>query len=253
MKNLTIDVGNTNILFCLFENKRILKHERISLNNLNFDKLNSFKSLYMMSTSNILISSVVPDCNKILINFFNREMISFLFLKDVLGKINIKSNIKNKKEIGDDRLANTIYAKELLKRSVIIIDFGTATTLDVIDKNGVYDGGIITPGIDLSLNILNNKTAKLPLVKFKKTKKIIGHNTKQAIQSGFFWGYYSMINGLIEKIKNELNDNFKLILTGGNANHFKNFFNNVFTVDSFFTSKALNFILGKYKNEFFQK
>ena len=90
MKNLTIDVGNTNILFCLFENKRIIKHERISLNNLNFDKLNSFKSLYMMSTSNILISSVVPDCNKILINFFNKEMISFLFLKDVLGKINIQ-------------------------------------------------------------------------------------------------------------------------------------------------------------------
>ena len=67
-------------------------------------------------------------------------------------------------------MANTIYAKELLKRSVIIIDFGTATTLDVIDKNGVYDGGIITPGIDLSLNILNNKTAKLPLVKFKNKK-----------------------------------------------------------------------------------
>ena len=121
LKNLTIDVGNTNILFCLFENKRIIKHERISLNNLNFDKLNSFKSLYMMSTSNILISSVVPDCNKILINFFNREMISFLFLKDVLGKINIKSNIKNKKEIGDDRLANTIYAKELLKDQLLLL------------------------------------------------------------------------------------------------------------------------------------
>ena len=103
-----------------------------------------------------------------------------------LEKLTLKAILRIKKEIGDDRLANTIYAKELLKRSVIIIDFGTATTLDVIDKNGVYDGGIITPGIDLSLNILNNKTAKLPLVKFKKTKKIIGHNTKQAIQSGFF-------------------------------------------------------------------
>ena len=90
-----------------------------------------------------------------------------------LEKLTLKAILRIKKEIGDDRLANTIYAKELLKRSVIIIDFGTATTLDVIDKNGVYDGGIITPGIDLSLNILNNKTAKLPLVKFKKTKKLL--------------------------------------------------------------------------------
>ncbi len=253
MKNLTIDIGNTNILFCLFNNKRIIKHERISVNNLNFEKLKSMKSIYMKPSSSILISSVVPACNKVFIKFLKKEMLSFLFLKDVLGKINIKSNINNKKEIGDDRLANTIYAKELLKKSIIIIDFGTATTLDVVDKNGVYDGGIITPGIDLSLSTLNNKTAKLPLVKFKKTKKIIGHNTKQAIQSGFFWGYCSMINGLIEKVKEELNDNFKLILTGGNANHFKNFFNNVFIIDNFFTSKALNFILRKYKNEFFQK
>ena len=79
-----------------------------------------------------------------------------------------------------------IYAKKKFKNSVIVIDFGTATTLDVLNKNGIYNGGVITPGIDLSLKSLKNMTAKLPLVEFKKTKKIIGNTTVSAIQSGFF-------------------------------------------------------------------
>ena len=104
---------------------------------------------------------------------------------------------------------------------MIVIDFGTATTLDVLDRKGVYSGGVITPGIDLSLNSLKKMTAKLPLVKFKRTKNIVGKNTVQAIQSGFFWGYVSMIEGLINKLNKEKNDRFKVVLTGGNANFFK--------------------------------
>ena len=78
-------------------------------------------------------------------------------------------------------------------KNIIIIDFGTATTFDIIDSKGSYDGGIITPGIELSLKVLFEKTAKLPFVKFTKTKTVIGRDTKSAIQSGFFWGYVSMI------------------------------------------------------------
>ena len=111
-----------------------------------------------------------------------------------------------------------IYAKKKFKNSIIVIDFGTATTLDVLNKKGIYNGGVITPGIDLSLKSLKNMTAKLPLVEFKKTKKIIGNTTVSAIQSGFFWGYVSMIEGLIRKINAESNEIYKIILTGGNAN-----------------------------------
>ena len=89
-----------------------------------------------------------------------------------------------------------LYAKKKFGKSVIVIDFGTATTLDVLNKDGTYNGGVITPGIELSLGSLKKMTAKLPLVKFKKTKKIMGTSTINAIQSGFFWGYVSMIEGL---------------------------------------------------------
>ena len=115
-----------------------------------------------------------------------------------------------------------------------------------MNRKGVYFGGVITPGIDLSLNALRYKTAQLPLVKFKKTKKVIGFNTKEAIQSGFFWGYFSMIQGLINKIEEEQNESFKIILTGGNANYFKGIHKKVVLIDEFFTSKALNYILNEY-------
>ena len=137
-------------------------------------------------------------------------------------------------------------AKERFNKSVIIVDFGTATTLDVLNNFGVYHGGVITPGIEVSLNTLKNKTAKLPLVKFSRTKKVIGFNTKQAIQAGFFWGYCSMIEGLIKKIIKEENNDFQIILTGGNSSYFHNVFENVILIDEFFTSKALNYILNKY-------
>ena len=114
-------------------------------------------------------------------------------------------------------------AKERFNKSVIIVDFGTATTLDVLNNHGVYHGGVITPGIEVSLNTLKNKTAKLPLVKFLEQRKLLVLIIKQAIQSGFFWGYCSMIEGLIKNNKRR-NDDFKIILTGGNSSYFHNVF-----------------------------
>ena len=98
----------------------------------------------------------------------NRQI--FFFLRNIIKYLKIKINIKDKKNIGDDRIVNAYYAKFLYSRNIIIIDFGTATTFDIIDSKGDYDGGIITPGIELSLNSLFESTEKLPLVKFKKTK-----------------------------------------------------------------------------------
>ena len=164
----------------------------------------------------------------------------------MIKHFDLKTNIKNKKNIGDDRLVNVIYAKELYSKSKIIIDFGTATTIDILDKDGVYDGGIITPGIDLSLKSLQEGTAKLPLVRFRRIKRIVGKSTLEAIQSGFFWGYVSMIQGLIKKIQNEKKNKFQIILTGGNSKYFKGTFTNVIKIDEFFNSKGLNFLISNY-------
>ena len=128
----------------------------------------------------------------------------------------------------------------------MIIDFGTASTIDVLDINGDYDGGVITPGIDLSLKSLREGTAKLPLVRFQKTKKVLGKSTLGAIKSGFFWGYILMIKGLVLKIQEEQKNKFGIVVTGGNSKFFKSCFDNLLTVDEYFNSKGLNFIINSY-------
>ena len=231
----------------MFKKDKLLKHRKIPKDKLNINTLKVLKKKFLgHHKTRLLISSVVPSSEKIIKSFFKDNSIDSISLKDLLKKIDIKTNIKKIKEIGDDRFTNIIYAKKIYKNSVIVIDFGTATTFDVLNSKGVYFGGIITPGIDLSLNVLKYKTAKLPLVKFKKTKKVVGFNTKEAIESGFFWGYCSMIEGLIKKIEEEQKEVFKIILTGGNANYFKGIHKKVVLIDEFFTSKALNYILNEY-------
>ena len=249
--NLTIDIGNTNVMICIFKNDRIIKHEKLNVKNFSKKDLHYFfKKLFLKyKILNILISSVVPHISECFFEIFKKLNVDYLKIKSLLQICKLKTNIKNKSSIGDDRLINIIYAKHLFVKSIIIIDFGTATTIDVLDKKGVYDGGVITPGIDLSLKSLQMGTAKLPLVNFKKTNSIVGKSTKEAIQSGFFWGYVSMIEGLIHRIKNEKKTEFQIILTGGNSKYFKGYFENVINIDEFFNSKGLNYLTNTYFNK----
>ncbi len=246
--NLTVDIGNSNIFICIFKNDRIISSKKISVSNLK--KANHkvcLKKLFLKyRQTKVLISSVVPHLTEYFIELLNKLKIDYFLTKNLLQISGLKTNLKNKKSIGDDRLINVIYAKQLYNKSVMIIDFGTATTIDVLDKYGIYDGGVITPGIDLSLKSLEERTAKLPLVSFKKTKSIIGKSTIEAIQSGFFWGYVSMMQGLVDKIQKEKNYKFHLILTGGNSKNFKGCFSNVIELDEFFNSKGLNYLINTY-------
>ena len=246
--NLTIDIGNTNVMICIFKNNRIIKHEKLNVRNFSkTDQYNFFKKLFVKyKILNILISSVVPKIAESFFEIFKKLKVDYLQIQNLLKICKLKTNIRNKSSIGDDRLINIIYAKHLFVRSKVIIDFGTATTIDVLDKKGVYDGGVITPGIDLSLKSLQMGTAKLPLVNFKKTKSIVGKSTKEAIQSGFFWGYVSMIQGLIHRIQLEKKTEFQIILTGGNSKYFKGCFENVINIDEYFNSKGLNYLTNTY-------
>ena len=253
MNILTIDVGNTNIAVCLFNKEKPIHF--VKIRNTDITKTMLQKHLLIKnrknSIINIVISSVVPSILQIIIDFLIAHKIKFYLLKDLIKTLDIKINIKNKKKIGEDRIVNAYYAKKKHLKNLIIIDFGTATTFDVIDSKGNYDGGIITPGIDLSLKVLSEKTAKLPLVKFAKTKNVVGRDTKSAIQSGFFWGYVSMIQGLVKNISREKKNSFRIILTGGNCNIFKSLIENVIVSDDLFNSKGLNFIMNEYlKNEY---
>jgi type III pantothenate kinase len=249
--NLTIDIGNTNIMLCLFKDKTIQAFIKVNIENLKKRIVLNFIDKFCPNNQElyILISSVVPEITIFFTKIFDSEKMNYFFARKVAEKFNLKTNLKNKPAIGDDRLINAIFAKYLYKKAVIIIDFGTATTMDVLNNNGIYEGGVITPGIDLSLRSLQKATAKLPLVKFKKTKNVVGRDTTEAIQSGFFWGYISMIQGLIEKIQKEKKHKFKIVLTGGNSKFFSGFFKNVVDNDEFFNSKGLNFLIKTYVNE----
>ncbi|WP_255346867.1 type III pantothenate kinase [Candidatus Pelagibacter sp. IMCC9063] len=130
--------------------------------------------------------------------------------------------MRKPKQLGSDRLANVFAANQLYKSNCIVIDFGTATTFDILSKNGIYNGGLITPGVRLSLSTLSSLTALLPLIKLKKTKQIIGKDTISAINSGVYWGYVAMIDGLLKKIISTTKKKYKVILTGGLAHIFSN-------------------------------
>ena len=140
-------------------------------------------------------------------------------LVDVSGNIFndhkiVKINIKTKDQVGSDRIANAVGVYKRYKSNCIVLDFGTATTFDVVTKTGTYNGGIIAPGVNLSLKSLVNSAEQIPIFSIKRQKKIIGKNTIEALRSGFYWGYLGLINNIILNIEREtknifVNGNFK--------------------------------------------
>ena len=130
----------------------------------------------------------------------------------------IKINVKNLSQLGSDRIVNSIEGKKF--KNCLIIDFGTATTFDII-KNGAYEGGVIAPGVKSSIQNLSQSTALLPMFNLKNKQKSYGKNTKDALNAGFIWGYEGLINNIINKITLKWKINYKIILTGGYAIFFE--------------------------------
>ena len=216
------DIGNTDIKLCLFnDNKKkikkiILKTEKLSFSYMRF----KLKGIKFKNIKKILFCSVVPKSYKLVKKFFNLHTnIKCKEIKDLKISKLIKIKV-NKKQIGSDRIANAISAANN-KNNFIIVDFGTATTFDVVLKNS-YIGGVIAPGLELSLSNLINKASLIPKIKFNKVKHVLGKNTVDSVKSGFYWGYTGLINNIISLITKEFKYKFKIILTGGLAHLFKN-------------------------------
>ena len=216
------DIGNSKTKIFLVNSKdKIIKRIEFSTNDINqFELKKKFRLLIsdFKKIEKILFCSVVPK--------------AFVFIKKYLSKItkikcfeikelNLRSliNIKvNYKQVGSDRLANAISLIDN-KKNFIILDFGTATTFDVVIKKD-YIGGIIAPGIDISLNTLSDRASLIPKIDLKKIKKVIGVDTKTAVRSGFFWGYAGLIDNIFNLIKKETRKSFNFIITGGFSNLF---------------------------------
>ena len=246
MYSLIGDIGNTITKVCLIENIT-LKIEQISyfssnkINSYYYLKKNLKKIIKNKPINKIaLFSSVVPKYQLVLKKFLNKYYkIKLVEIKDKKIKKIIKINIKNKHQVGSDRIANAVGVYKNYKSNCIVLDFGTATTFDVVTRNGIYNGGIIAPGVNLSLNSLVNSADQIPPFTIKKQKKIVGKNTIEALRSGFYWGYSGLINNVILKIENETKKKYKIVFTGGYADLFKNSIKRPFIIDKNITIKGI--------------
>ena len=217
------DIGNTETkIFLLSINNRIIKKLILSSKDINHSKLDklfaNFKIDYK-KIKKILFCSVVPKSFNIIKKYLSKKTkLKCYEVKD----LNLKSLIRikaNYKQVGSDRLTNAVSLMNN-KNNFIVLDFGTATTFDVLIKN-TYFGGIIAPGVRLSLNTLSDKATLIPKIDLKKIKNVIGNDTISAVRSGFFWGYAGLIDNIINLIKKETRKSFKVIITGGFSNLFK--------------------------------
>ena len=218
------DIGNTDIKICLFNNNlKLVKKIRLKtilLNNIYLSNKLKFIKKYKSKIVKVLISSVVPLAYKNIKKFIEKSIkINCIELKKL--KLNNLLKIKvNKKQIGSDRLANAIAVIDK-KRNFIVVDFGTATNFDVVIKDS-YIGGILAPGVSLSLNTLSDKASLIPKIKLNKIKNVIGKNTTAAIRAGFYHGYSGLIDNIIKMIIKQSGKSFNIILTGGYSYLFKN-------------------------------
>ena len=247
---LLLDIGNTYTKLAVYD---LLKNKiKKKINIKTIDLLNKNFLLNLLKKEKFkysLCSSVVPKIYQKLKTFLSNKSVKIYEISQKVIKKNIKIKIKDKKQLGSDRISNSIAAKSLGYKNVVIVDFGTATTFDIINKSD-YIGGIIFPGINLSIEALGKLTAKLPIIKLKKNKRVIGKNTFEAINSGIYWGYISMINGLLWKINKVTNKKNKLILTGGYSKFFKSKINTKSTLNPDITLLGLITLIKRNKKIF---
>ena len=235
------DIGNTDTKICIINSnykiiKRLLLPTRKVNNSLLAKKL-SFITKKNISIKKSLFCSVVPNQFLLIKSFLQKKLkIKCIELKKLKLEKIMKIKV-NRQQIGSDRLANSI-AVISKNKNYIILDFGTATTFDVVINNN-YNGGVIAPGVDLSLNTLIKKASLIPSMNLKKTKKIVGKNTVDAVRSGFFWGYSGLIENILDLIRKETKQKFKVIITGGFSNLFINSLKSKVIIDKDITIKGL--------------
>jgi type III pantothenate kinase len=222
---LVVDIGNTNIVIGVYQDDSLMFNWRIMTDKdrtsdeygMIFQNLLTFQAISSESIKAIIISCVVPPLIPTL-----EQMCQNYFQIDPLfvgSTINLGMPIKydNPKEVGADRIVNAVAAYDKYKRSLIIIDFGTATTFDYITSAGEYLGGAIAPGINISSEALFQKASKLPRVEFVKPESVIGTDTTTSMQSGIMYGYIGLVDGIVNRMKAEVKTNPYVVATGGLA------------------------------------
>ncbi len=234
------DIGNTSTRICLFNKSKILRSVVFDTKKI-VNKSYIKKVIKRVSKKNlkrkILFSSVVPSAFKEIKKILNKINFKVLEIKSLNLKKLIKINVKDINQLGSDRIVNSIEGKKY--KNCLIVDFGTATTFDIV-RDKIYEGGVIAPGVKLSIKNLSQSTALLPRFKLKNIQKSYGKNTIDALNAGFIWGYDGLINNIINKITVNWKTSYKIILTGGYANLFKKIIKRKIIVDQNITIKGVS-------------
>ncbi len=247
---LVIDVGNTNTVIGVFDGDKVVHDWRIRteeertvdeygilISNLYFSS-----KMTLSDITAVAISCVVPP----LLTTIEKLCKKYFNLKPLIVEPGVKTGMPiyydNPKEVGADRIVNAVAAYTRYKKSVIVVDFGTATTFDYISGNGEYHGGAITPGITISSEALFQRASKLPHVELVKPKSVIGKDTVTSMQAGIVFGYASLVDGIVGRIKKEVKSNPRVIATGGLASLIASVSETIDDVDDYLTLEGLRII-----------
>lgn len=222
---LVIDVGNTNIVLGLFEGEKLLHDWRIATKKnktadeygLLLHHLFTYHNLTPIKLDGSIIACVVPPILEVLVqackSYFNQQPL-------VVGpglKTGMPILYDNPREVGADRIVNAVAAYEIVKKGLIIVDFGTATTFDCVSPKGEYLGGAICPGIRISTEALFMKASKLPRIEYTAPEAALGKNTVDSMRSGLIFGYAGLVDGMVNRLKEELSFEPMIYATGGQA------------------------------------
>jgi len=222
---LVIDVGNTNIVLGVYIGKELQHHWRLSTNRsatvdeygINIHNLFHYAGITMDQVDGVIISSVVPPLMRTL------EQLCLKYLRKtpiIVGpgiKTGLNIRYENPREVGADRIVNSVAGIEKYGTPLIVVDFGTATTFDYIDASGSYLGGAIVPGIGISTEALYQRAAKLPRIELVRPRSVIGRNPVTSMQAGIIFGYAGQVDGIVQRIKKEFGVSPRVIATGGLA------------------------------------
>lgn len=245
-----IDIGNTHMVLGLYKQEERLYDWRIHTNHQATDdeyaivvkNLFAHVQISFEQIKGCVVSSVVPSLTETIRNFSRKY---FLIEPIVMGpgiKTGLNILYDNPREVGSDRIANAIAAVEKVGAPNIIVDFGTATTFDVIDENKNYVGGAIFPGIQISTDSLLQKAAKLPRVEIVEPDHVIGRNSIQSIQAGLYFGYASLVDGMVTRMKAFLSATPKVLATGGLADLICQETKTIDEIDPYLTLEGLRLI-----------
>ncbi len=228
---LVIDAGNTDTLFAVFDGDRLRGKWRLATDDRRtadeyiaaLNQLVFLGGIDHKSIDVVVVASVVPQALKHVSEFCQKWVrCAPLVVGSPELSLNLEIRVDDPAAVGADRLVNAIGAHVKYDGALIVIDFGTATTLDVVAEDGAYEGGVIAPGINLSAQALYMAAAQLPMISIEPPQAVVGKDTVEAMKSGLYWGYVSLIEGLVARIKSEIDKPCTVIATGGVAGLFRN-------------------------------